>query len=163
MKIFNIPYMALILLVAVSLFAFKEAHTNFPKNTHLSSLKKDVFQAQMKTLDLLKAMPEEHYDFKPSNSLLAFNDRAHEIVHEAEFLIVKINPKDESLVPDHEYLTEKDELIQLASRSFQVMNEQIEKSSNDSVLANELFTFLQENNRHRAQMEVYLTLKDINY
>ncbi len=156
MKIFNVPYVALILVVAVSLLAFKEAHTT--SKTHFQLLKEDLTEAKFETLQLMEAMPHEYYDFRPKKSLLPFRDQAHEVIHSIEFLALEAQDSNSEWSPDHEYVTAKKDLIELTESSFAYLEGALEQSPQGEGLNDELASFLTENAKQRAQLEMYLII-----
>ena len=157
MKKVNSPYIALIVLLVVSLFSFKEAHESLNPAEDWNKVLSDVELAKIKTIKIMESMPPEAYDFAPAKSVLAFSDKAHDAIHEVEFLTVELKD-DPNWYPEHEYVTKKEAVIELASTTFDQLTSTLNDVKVSPEIEKSVKKFLLSNAEANGQMKIYLDL-----
>ena len=114
------------------------------------------------TLEVLEAMPEEEYSFKPNEEQRTFAAQAYHIAYSIDYFQRAFsNGGNATWSPGDEDSKSKDDLLKWTAEMFDKMNEFIlSQESNDQLTAG-IMSFLDHNSHHRGQMVAYLRLKDI--
>lgn len=115
------------------------------------------------TLEVLRAMPEGDYDFKPNDDQRTFAAQAYHIAYSIEYFHQAFSSGGNAAWnPGDENSKSKDELIKWAETKFDEMNNFILAApSNDQLTAGVVY-YLDHNSHHRGQIITYLRMKGIS-
>lgn len=125
-------------------------------------LKGRLGAAKTYTMEVLKAMPADDYDFRPNDEQRTFAAQAYHIAYSIDYFHqtfssggnVAWNPGDENS-------KSKEELIKWAEEKFDEMHKFIlAADSNDQLTAGVVY-YLDHNSHHRGQIITYLRMKGI--
>jgi len=113
------------------------------------------------TLAVIDAMPEEHYDFQPTEEVMSNRALALHIVRSIEWnhAVMKGSPI-KWTDGDHKSFS-KSELLAYGEREFDAWIAFVHKSKLTASLGDKVVDVLNHNAHHRGQMVTYLRLKGI--
>ena len=114
------------------------------------------------TIEVMKAMPEDEYDFRPSDEQRTFAAQAYHMAYSVEYFHKAFsNNGNAAWSPGDEDSKSKEELVKWTGDMFDRMSEYIlTQESNDQLTAGILY-FLDHNSHHRGQVVTYLRMKGI--
>ena len=113
------------------------------------------------TIEVLQAMPDKDYDFKPDAEQRSFKAQAYHIAYSIDYFERALSNPQAAWNPGDENSKSKEELIKWASEKFDSINKVIlESDANDAKTAL-LISYLDHNAHHRGQIITYLRLKGI--
>ncbi len=159
MQKINLPYIALIVLVVVSIFSFKVAHENMETSSQLELLKTGIKRAGDSSVDLLMAMPESHYTFRPNEEMKSFAGEAGHMIRKLEQLHNSLNTGYASQKMRN--LHNKSAIINEIDYSFDCLQTSLEMGRYDQDVHARITDFLSVNENQRNKLMVYLVLKGI--
>lgn len=115
------------------------------------------------TMEVLKAMPADDYDYKPNKDQRTFAAQAYHITYSIDyFLRAFSNGGNAQWNPGDENSKSKEELVKWAEDKFDEMNAFIlGQDSNDRLTAG-VISYLDHNAHHRGQIVTYLRTKGIS-
>ncbi|WP_158655137.1 DinB family protein [Flavivirga eckloniae] len=124
-------------------------------------LKERLEKTKSFTIEVIEAMPESDFDYKPTEKVRSYSALASHTVYSIDWNIelmkgtpVKWNPGDEDCFS-------KAELVTYANDEFDRLITFINNAKETPKLTNQLIDVLNHNAHHRGQMITYLRLKDI--
>jgi len=114
------------------------------------------------TMEVLRAMPEGDYDFKPNDDQRTFAAQAYHIAYSIEYFHKAFSAGGNTpWEPGDEDSKSKDELIKWAEAKFDEMNAFILGSESNDQLTGGVVYYLDHNSHHRGQIITYLRMKGI--
>ena len=147
-----------------------------------STFTKDFSRTWQRTMDytltVAKAMPEEHYDFRPTEDIRSFREQLGHLINNFAFLQYYITGKRDSplkgLGDDLEGKS-KEEVIKVVEKGFNFIADLIESTSDEEIIQpvqffvstvpmnKEKIFFLMRNHvtHHRGQLILYLRMKKV--
>ncbi len=124
-------------------------------------------------IEIAKAMPEEFYDFKPTEREMSFKEQLLHIKENMDWLSNSYFTKNKFEKKKNNTFYSKDEVISMLEVSFDKCNEIIKNTNPKSLQENvdffagektklQILNLLQDHvTHHRGQLIVYLNLKEI--
>ncbi|TSE09351.1 MULTISPECIES: DinB family protein [Aquimarina] len=113
------------------------------------------------TIQVIEAMPESEYGYKPNKDVRSYTALASHIIYSIEWNLevmkgtpIKWNPGDEDGLS-------KKELITYANEQFNAFIDFVLKAEETSKLTDKIIDVLNHNAHHRGQMVTYLRMKGI--
>ncbi len=114
------------------------------------------------TIEVLEAMPEDKYKFRPDDKVRTFQQQAYHVVYSILYYSKIFKGESNYLwVPGNESTKTKSELIAWAKEQFDIMEQVILNSENNPQLTAGIMSYLDHNAHHRGQMIIYLRMNDI--
>ena len=114
------------------------------------------------TIEVLEAMPEDKYDFRPNDDQRTFAAQAYHIIYSVAYFHKAFSTgSNVPWSPGDEESKSKDELINWANEAFDTMNDFILSQDNNDQLTAGIIYFLDHNSHHRGQIITYLRMKGI--
>ena len=114
------------------------------------------------TLQVINAMPDEDYDFKPSDEVRSFKAQAYHIIYSINYFNRVFKGQTQPMwQPGDENSKSKKELAEWASRQFDIINATILAAESNEQLTAGIISYLDHNAHHRGQMITYLRMKGI--
>lgn len=125
-------------------------------------LKQRLETTRQYTLEVFNAMPDEHYDFRPTEEVRTFKAQAYHIVYSIDYFNRVFKGETQpAWNPGDENSKSKAELAKWAEEQFDAINATILAASNDEKLTAGIISYLDHNSHHRGQMTTYLRIKGI--
>lgn len=156
MKI-NLIGLGILLLVFLVIVSFVLKNEGDGYQTILDGLK----SAKLNTIEVIKAMPAEKYNYKPTSDVRTFAEQAAHIAYATEgFTDMFLQKNPEWKLGDGTKLS-KLELIELNKKNFDRIIEVIGSTQYQDGLYSGVISFLDHNAHHRGQMIVYLRMNGI--
>ena len=120
-------------------------------------LKKRLAATKAFTVEVISAMPEDKYDFRPTKEVRTFKEQAYHVVYSIDYYkrVFGGNPR-AAWAPGKEDSKSKAELIAWANEQFDEMEKVIMAASNNPRLTAGIISYLEHNSHHRGQMVAYL-------
>jgi len=114
------------------------------------------------TIQVINAMPDDDFDYKPSDDVRSFKAQAYHIVYSIDYFnrVFKGNAQS-AWAPGDENSKSKAELAKWAAEQFDAINETILNADNNERLTAGIISYLDHNAHHRGQLITYLRMKDI--
>lgn len=113
------------------------------------------------TIEVLNAMPEGSYDFRPNKDQRTFAAQAYHIIYSIEYFRGALQNTGAAWAPGDENSKSKAELLKWATEQFDEMNSLIlSKEASDPFTAG-VMSYIDHNAHHRGQIITYLRLKGI--
>ena len=114
------------------------------------------------TIQVFNAMPDEDYDYKPSDEVRSFKAQAYHIVYSINYFnrMFKGNAQP-AWAPGDENSKSKAELTKWVTEQFDAINETILNAESNEQLTAGIISYLDHNAHHRGQMISYLRMKGI--
>ena len=133
-----------------------------PKVADYGWLKQRLETTKSFTLEVIKAMPADSYDFKPNDDVRSFKAQAYHIIYSINYFnrVFKGNAS-APWSPGGENSKSKAELIEWATEQFDTINATILAAEPSDALTNGILSYLDHNAHHRGQMITYLRMNDI--
>jgi uncharacterized damage-inducible protein DinB len=132
-----------------------------PKKGGYDWLKARLEVTKSYTIEVLQAMPDKDYDFKPDAEQRTFKAQAYHIAYSIDYFESALSNPQAAWNPGDENSKSKEELIQWANGKFDAINKTIlESDANDARTAG-IISYLDHNAHHRGQIITYLRLKGI--
>jgi len=157
----------LLLVISLLSFANSFAQQTTPKGAWLEKWE----NSKNYLIGIAEAMPEEYYDFKPTERQMTFKEQLLHIQSNMEWLGAKYLNKEESEISIVE--NEKERIIKTLENSFNYVAKAV-KDTDTSKLSEtvdffagqksklQILNLLQDHvTHHRGQLIVYLNLKDV--
>ncbi len=114
------------------------------------------------TIQVINAMPDEDYDYKPSDDVRSFKAQAYHIVYSIDYFNrVFKGEQQPAWAPGDENGKSKEELAKWAAEQFDAINATIMAAPNDNRLTAGIMSYLDHNAHHRGQMITYLRTKGV--
>lgn len=114
------------------------------------------------TLEVLNAMPEADYNFKPNEEQRTFGAQAYHIVYSIDYFRRAFeNQGQAAWSPGDENAKNKAELIKWTGEQFDAMHKLILASESSDAMTAQVISYLDHNAHHRGQMITYLRMKGI--
>ena len=114
------------------------------------------------TIQVIKAMPEGDYDFKPTEDVRSFKAQAYHIVYSIDYFNRVFKGENQpAWAPGDENSKSKAELEKWAAEQFDAINATILASANNERLTAGIISYLDHNAHHRGQMITYLRAKGV--
>lgn len=155
----NIPYILLIVLLAVSVLSFKAAHIEKVQSER-DDIRQQLLSSKVRTLDILNAMPAEDYIFQPNEVVMTFEDQAKGIFADINTAMSMIQSGWQPVKQSH-VASSKAYLIENIDRGFESLINEIDKKEFNSPLVSVAEQFITQNTNKRGQMLLYLQMKGI--
>ncbi len=124
-------------------------------------LKKRLKNTKAFTIEVMEAMPEATYRFKPTNDVRTYTALASHIVYSIEWNIHLMKGTPIKWTPGDEDRFTKKELLTYADVQFDNLLKFVEKAEESSELTQKIIDVLNHNSHHRGQMVTYLRMKSI--
>ena len=133
-----------------------------PKEAEYGWLKQRLETTKAFTIDVIKAMPADSYDFKPNDDVRSFKAQAYHIIYSIDYFnrVFKGNANAQ-WNPGDENSKSKAELEKWAAEQFDAINATILAAEQNDALTNGILSYLDHNAHHRGQMITYLRMNDI--
>ena len=147
--------------VALLFMAFLLTSTS-PKEGGYDWLKQRLETTKDFTLEVIRAMPDDKFDFKPNDEVRSFKAQAYHIIYSIDYFnrVFKGNSS-APWSPGGENSKSKAELIQWAIEKFDAINATILAAEQNEALTNGILSYLDHNAHHRGQMVTYLRMNEI--
>ncbi|OEK07162.1 DinB family protein [Roseivirga misakiensis] len=113
------------------------------------------------TIEVLKAMPEDDYDFKPNDEQRTFAAQAYHIAYSVEYFQKAFSQPNAAWQPGDENSKSREELIKWAETKFDEMHTFILAADANDQLTAGIMYYLDHNSHHRGQLVTYLRMKGI--
>jgi uncharacterized damage-inducible protein DinB len=152
LKLFLCTFMLLGLIGIAPIFAGAQE-----KNSDYDWMKQRLAATKAFTIDVLKAMPEDKYDFRPGEGIRTFKEQAYHIVYSIDYYkrVFSGNPQ-AVWQPGKEDAKSRAELLKWADEEFDAIEKTIMAAKNNPRLTAGIISFLDHNAHHRGQMIIYL-------
>ncbi len=125
-------------------------------------LKGRLDAAKSYTMDVLRAMPEDDYDYKPNSDQRTFAAQAYHIAYSIEYFHKAFSSGGNAAWnPGDENSKSKKELLKWAEEKFDEMNAFILNADSNDQLTAGIVYYLDHNSHHRGQIVTYLRMKGI--
>ena len=113
------------------------------------------------TIQVLNAMPEDDYDFRPNKDQRTFAAQAYHIAYSIDYFKRAFQNPGEAWNPGGENSKTKEELVKWASDQFDEINALILSKDASDLFTAGVISYLDHNAHHRGQIVTYLRLKGI--
>mgnify|MGYP001799635437 CR=1 FL=1 len=114
------------------------------------------------TLEVIDAMPDKDYDFKPTDDIRTYKAQAYHIIYSIDYFNRVFKGGSQPVwSPGDENSKSKKELIQWAKEQFEAINTTILSATHNDQLTVGIISYLDHNSHHRGQMVIYLREKGI--
>ena len=133
-----------------------------PKKGDYDWIKPRLDAAKAYTIEVIKAMPEDKYDYRPTDEVRSFKEQAYHIVYSIDYFnrVFKSNGQAQwNSGPEDS--KNKAELTQWANEQFDAIAETILAAPNNGQLTAGIISYLDHNAHHRGQMVTYLRMNGI--
>jgi len=157
---FKLAYMPLF---AIAIFGLMSSFTNLSTNEgDYDWLKQRLTSTKAFTLEVINAMPDDKFDFKPEDEVRSFQGQAYHLIYTIEYYN-KVFSGDVNATwqPEKEDSKNKTELIKWANEQFDTIEKTILSASNNEKMTEGIFGFLDHNAHHRGQMIIYLRMNGV--
>ena len=132
------------------------------KNTlPVKYLKPSLKSVKGYTLDILKAMPLDKYDYIPTEGMRTFEAQAYHIYYSLNYYIRWFDNERPKWEPADENSLDKDQLIKLVTEKFDQLIALTENPKYSNTTLPKLISFFDHNSHHRGQLIVYLRMNNI--
>ncbi|MEM9525250.1 MAG: DinB family protein [Bacteroidota bacterium] len=124
-------------------------------------LPKRKFEKHQYSVEVIEAMPEEYFDYKPTPDVLSFREQAVHIAYAIEWNILLMQKKPVDWVPGNRLEMSQAELSAYARAQFVHFENFVDTSIVNPVFTEQIVDVLSHNAHHRGQMTTYLRLRGI--
>ncbi len=152
-------YLSCIALVILAGFTAK-AKLDAPVGDY-DFLRKRIEDTKTYTVDVIKAMPEADYKYKPTDAVRSYAAQAFHIVYTIEWFLPKLKGNPVKWNPGDEERMSKTDLVKYADEQFDALKAFINEAESSPKLTDEIINLLNHNAHHRGQMTTYLRMKSI--
>ncbi|PIQ47399.1 MAG: hypothetical protein COW03_15255 [Cytophagales bacterium CG12_big_fil_rev_8_21_14_0_65_40_12] len=132
-----------------------------PKKGDYDWLKARLEVTKSYTIEVLQAMPEKDYDFKPDADQRTFKAQAYHIAYSIDYFERALSNPQAAWNPGDENSKSKEELIKWTIEKFDAINKMILESDASDARTAGIISYLDHNAHHRGQIITYLRLKGI--
>jgi len=151
---------SLLLIVYTLLMGFTT--TDFNSNVkNYSFLKQRLENTKAFTIDVISAMPESDYAYKPTDNVRTYGALASHVVYSIEWNIELMKGTPIKWAPGDENRYTKKDLILYANEQFDNFIQFVHGSEENPILTEKIIDVLNHNAHHRGQMTAYLRMKGI--
>ena len=114
------------------------------------------------TLEVIKAMPDDKYNYSPGEGIRTYKALAHHVIYSIDYYnrMFKGNPQPQ-WNPGDENGKSKTELVAWAEAQFDAINATILTSAGNDQLTAGVISYLDHNAHHRGNMVTYLRMNKI--
>ena len=148
-------------LLLITTFFAGSAFTHEPTVSDYEYLTQKLTNVHEYTLEVLEAMPEDQYDFKPTDNVRTFAAQAFHIAYSTEFFKKRFAGEQVAWEPGDENRMSKEELIEYFDNQFTDMKDFIMAQTANPQLTAGIVGFLDHHSHHRGQMITYLRVSEI--
>ena len=132
------------------------------KNTlPIKYIKTNLMSVKGYTLDILKAMPEETYNYVPTEGMRTFEAQAYHIYYSLDYYIRWFDNERPKWEPGDENSLDKNKLIKLVTEKFDEIIKLVEEPKYTNTILPKLISLFDHNSHHRGQLIVYLRMNKI--
>lgn len=133
-----------------------------PKEGDYDWLKQRLETTKAFTIEVINAMPDDKFDYKPNDDVRTFKAQAYHIVYSIDYYnrVFKRNGQ-AAWQPGDENSMSKAELVKWATEQFDALNETILSTSSNDRLTAAVISYLDHNAHHRGQMITYLRMNGV--
>ena len=132
------------------------------KNTlPIKYLTSNLISVKGYTLDILKAMPVDKYDYTPAEGMRTFEAQVYHIYYSLDYYIRWFDNERPKWEPGDENSLDKSKLIKLVSEKFDQMIKLVENPKYSNAILPKLISFFDHNSHHRGQLIVYLRMNNM--
>ena len=150
-----------ILIVTILLTSFSKKHEYKP-NSDYDYLRDRLENTKEYTMDVLRAMPDSIYSFRPNQDVRSYKELAYHLVYSIEWNIELMKGKPINWISGGEDSMTKKELVEYADEQFDNLLIFIKEAEETPMLTDKVIDVLNHNAHHRGQMVTYLRLKGIS-
>lgn len=126
-----------------------------------SYLKDRLQNTKAFTIEVIEAMPESDYSYKPTNDVRTFTALASHVVYSIEWNIALMKKRPINWELGDENGFTKQELVEYVNSEFNSLIKFVAASNASPELTEKIIDVLNHNAHHRGQMMTYLRLKGI--
>ena len=133
-----------------------------PKEGDYDWLKQRLAATKAFTIEVMEAMPDDKYNFRPDEGVRTFKEQAYHIVYSIDYYkrVFGGNPN-AAWSPGKEDSKNKADLVTWAKQQFDEMEKVIMGATNNPRLTAGIVSYLDHNAHHRGQMITYLRMSGI--
>lgn len=126
-------------------------------------LKQRLTATKAFTIEVINAMPEDKYDFKPDDGVRSFQEQAYHLVYSIDYYNrLFATGGNAAWSPDAEDSKSKAEIMKWANELFDSMEKTILSAADNQQLTNGIIGYLDHNAHHRGQMIIYLRMNGVS-
>ncbi|NMH88027.1 DinB family protein [Flavivirga algicola] len=152
----------IILVASFMSIVFFMAFTRINKqNPDYHYLKERLQKTKLFTVEVIKAMPESDYMYKPTKEVRSYTALVSHTVYSIEWNIELMKGTPIKWEPDNENRYSKEHLITYANDQFDKLIAFINNAKESTELTDKIIDVLNHNAHHRGQMTIYLRMKGI--
>ena len=145
----------------ICLFLFTSLTSINRQKSDYNFLKERLKNTKSFTIEVIKAMPESDFLYKPNKDVRSFSALASHTVYSIEWNIELMKGTPIKWEPGNEDRFSKTELIKYANKQFNSLNSFINDAKKSQTLTEKIIDVLNHNAHHRGQMTTYLRLLGI--
>ncbi|WP_282136633.1 DinB family protein [Seonamhaeicola maritimus] len=124
-------------------------------------LKNRLLNTKSFTIEVIEAMPETEYMYKPANDVRTFTALASHVLYSIEWNIALMKNKPIKWQPGDENRFSRQQLVEYANNEFNNLIEFVASAKASPELTEKIVDVLNHNAHHRGQMITYLRIKGI--
>lgn len=124
-------------------------------------LKKRLENTKLFTIEVIDAMPESEYMYKPVDNVRSYSALASHIIYSIEWNVELMKGIPIKWEPGDEERYTKQELLAYANETFEHFIEFVDSAEVSLKLTEQIIDVLNHNAHHRGQMITYLRIKGI--
>ena len=125
-------------------------------------LKQRLTATKALTIEVINAMPEDKFDFKPDDGVRAFQEQAYHLVYSIDYYNRLFASGDNAAwSPGAEDSKSKAEIMKWANDLFDTLEKTILSASDNQQLTSGVMGFFDHNAHHRGQMIIYLRMNGV--
>ncbi len=157
---FKTAYLPLIAIVIIGLMTSFANPTS--KEGDYDWMKQRLMATKAFTIEVINAMPEDKFDFKPDDGIRSFQEQAYHLVYSIDYYNrLFASGGNAAWSPEAEDSKSKAEIMKWANDLFDSMEKTILAASNNQQLTSGIMGYLDHNAHHRGQMVIYLRMNGV--
>ncbi|RNC84352.1 MAG: DinB family protein [Balneola sp.] len=141
--------------LAILLSAYSVYEPSDKEEKSYEYLNQELENAKSFTLEVMEAMPEENYGYKPGEEMRTFRAQGFHIAYSLEWFTAQIKREPIPWEPGDEDRLSKEELIEYTAAQFDDFISFIQGAEENGQLTAAVLRTLRHNSHHRGQMVAY--------
>ena len=150
-------------LIAIVIIGLTTSFTNpTSKEGDYDWIKQRLTATKAFTIEVINAMPEDKYDFKPEDGVRSFQEQAYHLVYSIDYYNkLFASGGNAAWSPGAEDSKSKAEIMKWANDLFDAMEKTILSADDNQQLTSGIMGYLDHNAHHRGQMVIYLRMNGV--